>query len=219
MTRWPEGMANTRQVKVESQSGGTPPLSLDHWGEQTVLAICRIPLEPRISTRSYHGSTLQLRTYPFSCWTHVGWQWLTDCLQKTNVLDWQRMRDELVLHTPHCLGRSAEPFAMRHTIQSYGLDALNWALIHQSNFASVQCISFRTECKPETSYNKWHSSEVPFSVPAWCRGALKQSVNQNCHDTTRHGSKQFLFSVSARCWDALTLQQRADLTRRNTLPY
>jgi hypothetical protein len=133
MTWWPEGMANTRQVKVESQSGGTPSLSLDHWGEQTVLAICRIPLEPRISTRSYHGSTLQLRTYPFSCWTHVGWQWLTDCLQKTNVLDWQRMRDELVLHTPHCLGRSAEPFAMRHTIQSYGLDALNWALIHQSN--------------------------------------------------------------------------------------
>ncbi|CAK9249624.1 unnamed protein product [Sphagnum jensenii] len=55
-----------------SQSGGTPPLSLDQWGEQTVLAICRIPLEPRISTRSYHGSILQLRTYPFSSWTHVG---------------------------------------------------------------------------------------------------------------------------------------------------
>jgi hypothetical protein len=63
------------------------------------------------------------------------------------------------------------------------------------------------------------SSEIPFSVLARSLDALKQSVNQSCHDTTWHGSKQLLFSVSARCWDALTLQQQADLTCCNTLPH
>jgi hypothetical protein len=127
------------------------------------------------------------------------------------------MWDELVLNTPHCPGQVE---SLGNVMYNPELKAWCSGLssIYRSNLHLINA-SVLKECKPETSYNKWHSSEIPFSILAWCLDALKQSVNQSCHDTMWHGSKQLLFSVSAHCWDVLTLQQRADLTCCNTLPH